>query len=142
MTDHMSPNSREALGVLDSITGDFFYLTGTSITGALNVNATVSIVGTISSNITQIGGAPITLGQKTMANSFPVTIASNQSPLQTLEQTGLLPVEFDAVEYTNTSSTVDTYEYYLGGLGGTLEATITVTWTNSTKSVLVSAVRT
>jgi len=35
--------------------------------------------GTSASNITQVGGSSITLGQKTMANSFPVVIASDQS---------------------------------------------------------------
>lgn len=33
----------------------------------------------ISDNITQVGGASITLGQKTSANSFPVVIASNNT---------------------------------------------------------------
>lgn len=32
-------------------------------------------------NITQVGSSNITLGQKTMANSFPVTLASDQSAL-------------------------------------------------------------
>jgi len=32
-------------------------------------------------NLTQVGGSAISLGQNTMANSFPVTIASDQTPL-------------------------------------------------------------
>lgn len=32
-------------------------------------------------NLTQVGGAPIFLGQTTMANSLPVTVANNQSPM-------------------------------------------------------------
>jgi hypothetical protein len=76
----MSPNSRESIGAIDSITGGFFYVEGTSATGAINVNIAGS-VGTTDSNITEIGGSPITLGQKTMANSLPITIASDQSAL-------------------------------------------------------------
>jgi hypothetical protein len=34
-------------------------------------------------NLTEVGGAPIALGQTTMANSLPVVIASNQSAIST-----------------------------------------------------------
>lgn len=34
-----------------------------------------------SENLQSVGGAPITLGQKTMANSLPVVIASDQSTI-------------------------------------------------------------
>lgn len=37
--------------------------------------------GVSDTNITEVGGQPVTLGQKTMANSFPVVIASDQSPV-------------------------------------------------------------
>lgn len=49
---------------------------------------------------------------------------------------------YDSVTYTNTSSTVDTYAYYSGGTAGLLKATVTITWTDSTKSVISSVVRT
>lgn len=55
---------------------------------------------------------------------------------------GLVPKSYDSIVYTNTSGTVDTYTYYTGGTGGTLVATVTVTWTDSTKTVLTSVVRT
>ncbi len=51
---------------------------------------------------------------------------------------GFVPASFDYMSYTNTSSTVDTYTYKLGGSGGTTVRTVTVTWTNSTKSILSS----
>lgn len=50
-------------------------------THALLVEGTFSLSGTSDVNLIQVGGSPITLGQTTMANSFPVTIASNQTPL-------------------------------------------------------------
>lgn len=56
--------------------------------------------------------------------------------------TGLVPKIYDAITYTSTSATVDTYQYYKGGTSGTLVATLTITWTNSTKTILVSVVRT
>jgi hypothetical protein len=55
--------------------------TGGSGTGKLRVDATVTPSGTTDANIIQIGGASVTLGQKTMANSFPVVFASDQSSL-------------------------------------------------------------
>jgi len=54
-------------------------LLSTDLSGNLRVTAS----GTSAVNISQVGGASITLGQKTMANSFPVVIASDQSVLTT-----------------------------------------------------------
>jgi hypothetical protein len=42
-------------------------------------DAVVSSAGALSSNVAQVGGAAIALGQTTMASSLPVAIASNQS---------------------------------------------------------------
>ena len=54
--------------------------------GALRVDASattqpVSIAGTVSENIAQYGGVSTSLGQKVMASSIPVTIASDQSAI-------------------------------------------------------------
>jgi hypothetical protein len=54
----------------------------------------------------------------------------------------LVPEAYDAILKTNTSATVETFTYYLGGLAGSLIATVTVTYTDSTKDDLVSVVRT
>lgn len=59
-----------------------------------------------------------------------------------LDAKGLVPKVFDAVTYTATSSTVETYRYYTGGTAGSLVATVTVTYTDATKTVLTSVVRT
>lgn len=137
----IDPNYQKGLIAADEITGEAFAVQGTGTDGAINVNVTGGGGGG-DVNLIEVGGSPIALGQTTESDSLPVTIASDQTPLETQEQTGLLPVVYDAVIYTATSSTVDTYEYYTGGTGGTLQATVTVTWTDSSKNVLVSVVRT
>lgn len=55
---------------------------------------------------------------------------------------GLVPVAYDAITYTATSTSVDTYNYYTGGTGGTLVATLTITYIDSSHNTLVSVVRT
>jgi hypothetical protein len=57
-----------------------FHIFSTDNFGFLNVNTTGG-GGTVSENLTQVGGVNITLGQKTMALSFPVVIASDQSAI-------------------------------------------------------------
>lgn len=54
----------------------------------------------------------------------------------------LVSESFDAIGATYPTATTEVYSYYTGGLAGTLVATVTVTYTDSTKEVLVSAVRT
>lgn len=54
----------------------------------------------------------------------------------------LIPASYDALTYTATSATVDTFKYYTGGVAGTLVATLTVTYTDSTHATLVSVART
>lgn len=49
--------------------------------GRVNVNASVTPSGTSDVNIIQYGGVATTLGQKVMASSIPVVIASDQSSL-------------------------------------------------------------
>jgi len=51
----------------------------------LDVNATVS--GVSDTNLTEVGGAPVSLGQDTMAASIPVVIASDQSALSVATST-------------------------------------------------------
>jgi len=54
----------------------------------------------------------------------------------------LIPGSYDALTYTATSATVDTFKYFTGGVSGTLVATLTVTYTDSTHATLVSVART
>lgn len=77
---YTSPNHRESLTATSSIDGENEYVYSTN--NALDVNITSSII-TSDINLTEVGGAAISLGQKAMANSLPITIASDQSSLTT-----------------------------------------------------------
>lgn len=52
---------------------------------------TVTPTGTQDVNLTEVGGATITEGQKTMANSIPVVIASDQSAVHVIVDSSALP---------------------------------------------------
>lgn len=54
---------------------------------------------------------------------------------------GLSVKIFDYISYTSASTT-DTYVYKTGGSGGTTQGTVVVTWTDSTKTVLSTLVKT
>lgn len=55
---------------------------------------------------------------------------------------GLVPKAYDYMSYTNTNATTDTYTYYTGGVGGTLVATVTIVYTDSTKAQVSTVTRT
>jgi hypothetical protein len=61
-------------------------------TGANTIGAVTQASGPWTQNLTQVGGSAITLGQKTMANSVPVTISSDQSALA-VSQSGTWTVQ-------------------------------------------------
>src|SRR4051812_13921659 len=48
----------------------------------------------------------------------------------------LVTEKYDAIVYTNTSGTVDTYTYKSGGTSGTTVATVTITYTDNTKATI------
>lgn len=62
--------------------------------------------------------------------------------INTKETTGLVPFVFDYIGANYAGATEDVYTYKTGGAGGSTVATITVNWTDATKSVLASVVRT
>lgn len=67
---------------------------------------------------------------------------SSDNPLP-VTQTGFLAgVVYDAIDIVQTSSTVDTYIYKLGGISGTTVKTITVTYTSAAKTDLDTVVAT
>lgn len=84
----------------------------------------------------------------TQLRASAVPVSNISLPLPTGASTaanqliGLMPKVFDALTYTATSGTVDTYNYFTGGIVGSLVATLTVTFTASDHLTLVSAVRT
>lgn len=68
----------------------------------------------------------------------------NDEPAVRVGGTGSLieGIEYDALTGEETSATVETYRYYRGGTGGTLVATVVVTYSNASKNFVNSAVRT
>lgn len=88
----MSPNHREVLSTISSITGKQEYLKSTN--GALNITGSFTPVGTQNVNLTQVGGSSITLGQTTKSASLPVTLASD---------TGNLPINMTQINGVSTS---------------------------------------
>lgn len=111
--------------------------------------------------IQQEPSTPESLGQKTSAQSLPVVLASDQSI--TLDPQGLateakqddiisavarIPgdllsgVSFDYFTVNRSGATTNVWTYKTGGSGGTLVATITVTYTDATKTLISSAAKT
>ena len=59
-----------------------------------------------------------------------------------IDPVGQNGVNYDSIVYTNTSTTIDTYVYKTGGVAGTNTATITITYTDTTKTQISTVVRT
>lgn len=55
---------------------------------------------------------------------------------------GLILAEFDYIAYTNTNSTTDTYVYKFGGSGGSIVATITIVYTDTSKNTISTVTKT
>lgn len=55
---------------------------------------------------------------------------------------GLVTSAYDYIGYTNTNSTTDTYVYKIGGASGTTVATVTIVYTDTTKSQISSITKT
>jgi hypothetical protein len=53
-----------------------------------------------------------------------------------------VPPLYDAIAVAYPSSTQEVYSYYVGGLSGALQGTLTLNYTDSTKANLASATRT
>jgi len=60
----------------------------------------------------------------------------------TVNSVGLFTLPYDSIAAAYPSSTVETYQSYLGGLSGTPVQLITVTYVDATKNVMQSVVRT
>lgn len=78
-----------------------YYVTLTDGNGTL---APAGGGGTVSENLTQVGGSAIALGQTTKSASLPVTLASDQSPLP-VSLTSTTITGTVAVSMTNPTST-------------------------------------
>lgn len=54
----------------------------------------------------------------------------------------LVGVVFDTITATYPNAKTEVYEYKAGGVSGTVNATVTVTYVDSTKTAIVSVVKT
>jgi hypothetical protein len=116
---------------------------GTSDATAANQvtgNASLSSIDTKLSS--QATAANQTTGNTSLSNIDGKlgTLVDSSAPVITMN--ALVPKKWDYLSYTATNATTDTYVYKSGGSGGTTVATVTVTWTDSTKTVLSTVVRT
>jgi len=59
-----------------------------------------------------------------------------------VEQATLVPFAYDYINADYSGASTDVYTYKTGGSGGITVATVTITWTDSTKSVLSTVART
>lgn len=106
-----------------------------------------SISRDIASYIAQIldfdtgGGTANTpvIGIALPASGGPVAGGTTTNPLNVAS--GFSVKTYDYVSYASASTT-DTYVFKTGGSGGTTQATIVVTWTDSTKTVLSNVTKT
>lgn len=67
-------------------------------------------------------------------------MTSSNNPATSIGQ--LVPESYDAVTLELTSATVETFKFRVGGSTGPILATVTVTYTDSTKETISSVVRT
>jgi len=58
------------------------------------------------------------------------------------QENTLVKHKFDAIGMVETSPTVETYNYYVGGLAGDIVTTVVVTYSTSAKTTLVSVEKT
>jgi hypothetical protein len=64
----------------------------------------------------------------------------SSTPTNVVVMNALVGVTFDYITLTQTT-TSDVWNYYLGGSGGTLRATVTINYTDSTKATIQSVGR-
>lgn len=93
--------------------------------------------------------ARLTFGQATMANSLPVTIASNQTALTVTGTGGTFPSTQSGTWTVQPGNTANTTAWLVTGTGGTFPATQSGTWTvqpgntaNTTAWYVTSTIRT
>ncbi len=109
LTSNYVPTTNPSIG-LDGVTAPLYateigainpsgFLTPLMVdsTGALIVTGSGS-GGSSNVNLIQVGGSPISLGQNTEANSIPVTIASDQTPIPVTIQ-GVNPNQNSVLKY-------------------------------------------
>jgi len=127
---------------------------GTNLnTSALALDSTLSslnskVVTVDTSNVTVISSVlptgASTSANQTTANSSLSSIDSklidfNTTPVQTIQ---LFTKPYDSIAVTYPTTTQEIYQSYVGGLSGTLQQTITINYTDTTKNFILNVVRT
>lgn len=87
------------------------------------------------------GVSPVTLWADPATHGIVMSGGGTSTTVVGIGPLGLNNAAYDSVVYTNTSTTVDTYQYYSGGTSGTLQATVTITYTDTTKAQISTVVR-
>lgn len=126
----------------------------TKVTTVDTITNPVAVTGTFFQVTQPVSAAALplpsgasTAGNQTTGNASLASIDTKLSGTlmttgTTTELTGLMPKVFDYISANYSGSTADVYTYKAGGSGGTTAATLTVNWTDSTKTVLSTVVRT
>lgn len=107
-------------------------------------SASIAVTGPLTD--TQLRATPVPVSGTVTANtglSQPLTDTQlRASSVPTAETTGLVPKVYDYLSANFAGATADVYTYKTGGAGGSTTATLTVNWTDATKLVLSTVVRT
>jgi hypothetical protein len=88
---------------------------------------------------------PATMGvsKATPSKVLPVTIDDTTGGVIVSSSVStLVPFSYDYIGYTNTNTTTDQYVYKSGGSGGTTVATVTIVYTDTTKTQPSTVTRT
>lgn len=75
------------------------------------------------------------------SNGKAIQVSLNTDGTLPTSTSGLVTSSYDYLALTQASTT-DTYTYYSGGVAGTLVATVTITYTDSTKTTIANVART
>lgn len=141
MSQNVSPNNQPGLTAQNELTTQNEFIQ--SFNQALNVNIVGGGGGGGDVNLTEIDGNPISVDTgNSDIGTQRVVIADDQPPIQTLEQTGLVPYEFDYIGADYPDAVTAVYDYHQGGSGGTLVATVTVVYTDSSQENISTVTRT
>ena len=112
----------------------------------LNSDGTVPVTGAFYQSVQPISATSLPLptnaakengGNLDSINSNLINF--NNTPVQTVQ---LFTKAYDSLVASYPTSTQEVYQTYVGGLSGTLQQTITINYTDSTKNYISSVVRT
>lgn len=117
---------------------------GTSDASAANQTLEIAAINKLNAQILDLdsgAGTANTVGffVALPASGGPVAGGTTTNPINVAS--GFSVKAYDYVSYASASTT-DTYVFKTGGSGGTTQATIVVTWTDSTKTVLSNVTKT